>query len=120
MYHRQTADDGSFYSTRTSTQAYIWYGQMWLPNNLTQFPLTNNYDPALLTGWGVRSSDWSLGASIQQQILPRASIEVAYSRRWYHGFTLTDNLVVQASDYTPFSITAPTLGTHLSDPGLSA
>ena len=32
---------------------------------------------------------------------------MAYSRRWCHGFTLTDNLVVQASDYTPFSITAP-------------
>ena len=75
--------------------------------NFGKYILTNNYDPALLTGWGVRSSDWSLGASIQQQILPRASIEVAYSRRWYHGFTLTDNLVVQASDYTPFSITAP-------------
>ena len=23
--------------------------------------LTNNYDPALLNGWGVRASDWSLG-----------------------------------------------------------
>jgi hypothetical protein len=69
--------------------------------------LTNNYDPALLTGWGVRSSDWNLGVSVQQQLLPRASIEVAYSRRWYHGFTVTDNTLVEASDYTSFSITAP-------------
>ena len=30
--------------------------------------LTNNFDPALLNGWGVRSSDWTLGASIQQQL----------------------------------------------------
>jgi len=69
--------------------------------------LTNNYDPALLNGWGVRSSDWTLGASIQQQLLPRASIELAYTRRWYHGFTVSDNQVVNASDYTQYSITAP-------------
>ena len=39
--------------------------------------LTNNYDPALLNGWGVRPSDWNLGVSMQQQMLPRASVEVA-------------------------------------------
>jgi hypothetical protein len=69
--------------------------------------LSDNYDPALLAGWGVRSSDWSLGLSVQQQILPRMSIEVAYQRRWFNGFTLNDNLLAQASDYTPYSITAP-------------
>jgi len=72
-----------------------------------QFPLTNNYDPALLNGWGVRASDWTLGASIQQQILPRASIEVAYTRRWYHGFTVSDNQLLSNSDLTPYNITAP-------------
>ena len=30
--------------------------------------LTNNFDPALLNGWGVRPSDWTLGASVQQQL----------------------------------------------------
>jgi Carboxypeptidase regulatory-like domain len=69
--------------------------------------LTDNYDPGLLTGWGVRSSDWSLGASVQQQILPRMSIEVAYNRRWFNGFTLNDNLLTNSSDYTRYSITAP-------------
>jgi len=72
-----------------------------------QLPLTNNYDPALLNGWGVRASDWTLGASIQQQILPRASIEVAYTRRWYHGFTVQDNTLLANSDLTAYSITAP-------------
>jgi hypothetical protein len=69
--------------------------------------LTNNFDPALLNGWGVRPSDWSLGLSIQQQILPRASVEVAYARRSFHGFTVNDNLLAQNSDYTSFSITTP-------------
>jgi hypothetical protein len=72
-----------------------------------QFPLTNSFDPALLNGWGVRSSDWTLGASVQQQIMARASIEVAYTRRWYHGFTVADNQLLSNSDLTPYSITAP-------------
>jgi hypothetical protein len=69
--------------------------------------LTDTYDPALLTGWGVRASDWSLGVSVQQQLLPRMSVEVAYHRRWFNGFTVTDNQAAQVSDYTPYSITAP-------------
>ena len=68
---------------------------------------TNNFDPALLTGWGVRPSDWTLGAAVQQQILPRASIEVAYTRRWYNHFTVYDNQLAAAGDYTQYSITVP-------------
>jgi hypothetical protein len=69
--------------------------------------LTNNFDPGVLNGWGVRPSDWTLDVSVQQQILPRASVTVAYSRRWYQGFTVADNLALQPSDLTPFSVVAP-------------
>jgi hypothetical protein len=75
--------------------------------NFGQPVLSDNYDPNLLKGWGVRASDWSLGVSVQQQILPRMSIEVAYHRRWFNGFTLNDNLLTTSADYTPYSITAP-------------
>ena len=54
--------------------------------------------PRLLTGWGVRASDWTLGASVQQQLSARSSVEVAYTRRWYRGFTVTDNLATSNSD----------------------
>src|SRR5688572_21312560 len=69
--------------------------------------LTNNFDPALLRGWGVRPSDWTLDVSIQQQILQRASATVSYSRRWFSGFTVADNLALEPTDLTPFSVTAP-------------
>jgi hypothetical protein len=69
--------------------------------------LTNNFDPGILDGWGVRPSDWNLGVSIQQQIGARSSVEVSYSRRWYHGFFVVDNLSLQPSDLTSFSIVAP-------------
>jgi hypothetical protein len=60
-----------------------------------------------LTGWGVRASDWTLGASIQQQLTARSSVEVAYTRRWYRGFTVIDNLAASSSEYQQYSITAP-------------
>jgi hypothetical protein len=74
--------------------------------------LTNNFDPGVLDGWAVRPSDWNLGVTIQQQIGPRSSVDVTYSRRWFRGFFAVDNLALQPSDLTPFSITAP------SDPRL--
>jgi hypothetical protein len=73
---------------------------------------TNTLDPELLNGWGVRPSDWSVTVAVQQQLLPRVSVEVAYSRRTFSGFTVSDNLLVDASEYTRYQITAP------SDPRL--
>jgi Carboxypeptidase regulatory-like domain len=74
--------------------------------------LTNNFAPDALNGWGVRPSDWDLGASIQQQLFSRASVELAFTRRSYHGFFVADNVALQPSDFTPFSLVAP------SDPRL--
>jgi hypothetical protein len=68
---------------------------------------SNSIDPEILGGWGVRSGDWQIGASIQQEVLPRVSVEVGYYRRWLQGFNVNDNLMVSASDFDRFSITAP-------------
>jgi hypothetical protein len=74
------------------------------------------YDPDLLSGWGKRPSDWSLGISVQQELFPRASVEVAYHRRWFTMYTtggsVTDNLAILPTDVTSFTLTAP------SDPRL--
>ena len=69
--------------------------------------LTNNFHPRILNGWGVRPSDWTFGVSIEHQLLARTSIAVAYTRRWFNGFFAADNLLVEPSDLTPFSIVAP-------------
>jgi hypothetical protein len=70
-------------------------------------PPSLSYDPAILQGWGTRPSDWVIGVTFQQEVLPRVSLSVGYTRRWLNNFTVTDNLAVGASDYTSFSITAP-------------
>jgi len=69
---------------------------------------TSDLDPALRGGWGVRQGDWQFGVSLQQQILPRVSIEVGYNRRWWlNNETVVDNVLNTASDFGVFSITAP-------------
>jgi hypothetical protein len=60
-----------------------------------------------LHGWGVRENDWQWGLTVQQEILPRMSVEVGYARRWWNGFTVTDNLVRDPSQYDAWTIAAP-------------
>ena len=69
--------------------------------------LSRNFDPAALEGWGVRPADWEFGVSLQQEVLPRVSVEVGYFRRWLDNFFVDDNLATVPADYTPFYITAP-------------
>jgi hypothetical protein len=70
------------------------------------------FDPDLLHGWGVRPSDWAFGVSVQQQIVPRASVEIGYYHRSFSMFTtggtVTDNLLVSPNDVSPFSLPVPT------------
>jgi hypothetical protein len=56
---------------------------------------------------GLRPWDTQIGVAIQQQLMPRVSMEVQYNRRWWNGQYLTRNLAVQASNFTRYSITAP-------------
>jgi hypothetical protein len=74
--------------------------------------LTSNFDPSLLHGWGVRPSDWTTSAAIEHRFLDNAAVTLAYTRRWFAGFSVADNQAAGAADFTPFSIVAP------SDPRL--
>jgi hypothetical protein len=69
------------------------------------------FDPSLLSGWGVRPSDWSYGVSVQQQLFPRASVEVGYYRRTFTqyttGGTVNNNLAITANNLATYSINVP-------------
>jgi hypothetical protein len=71
-----------------------------------------SYDEQILKGWYNRPADWQIGATVQHEILPRISLEASYIRRWLQNFTVTDNRSLAPSDFTEFSVTAP------SDPRL--
>jgi hypothetical protein len=65
------------------------------------------YDKSLLGGWGVRPGDWQFAASIQQEVLPRVSVEGGYYRRWLVNFSVQDNLAVTPADFDTFTVTVP-------------
>jgi hypothetical protein len=64
-------------------------------------------NPATLRGWGVRENDWQWGLTVQQELLPRLSVEVGYARRWFQGVTVTDNLNDDPSQYTSYIVPVP-------------
>ena len=70
------------------------------------------FDENQFSGSGLRPSDWSFGLSVQQEIFPRASVEVGYYRRSFTMFTtggtVTDNELVRPSDVSSFTLTVPT------------
>ena len=65
------------------------------------------YDPDLLTGWGKRAFNWEFTTSVQQELMPRMSIDVQYARRWYGNIRVMDDRSVTGANYTPFAFTAP-------------
>ena len=68
-------------------------------------------DPSILNGWDARPNDWQFGVSVQQEVMPRVSVEVGYYRRWwpiYDGVDVTDNIAVASSEFGQFSVVAPT------------
>jgi hypothetical protein len=70
-------------------------------------PNTTTINPEILGGWGVRPYDWQIGGSVQHELLPRLSVEVAYNRRWWGNFFVTDNVLTTAADYDTYSLVIP-------------
>src|SRR5688572_7401276 len=62
----------------------------------------NQVNQDTLHGWNVRQSDWQWGVTLQQEVLPRVSAEVAYNRRWFKGAKVTDNTLRTSADYDQF------------------
>ena len=72
----------------------------------TDIPGTS-YDPDLMQGWGKRAFNWEFTTSVQQEIIPRMSVEVQYARRWYGNIRVMDDLAATPASYSPVTITAP-------------
>jgi hypothetical protein len=71
----------------------------------------SEFDEDLFSGWGVRPSDWAFGVSIQQELFPRASVEVGYHRRTFSMFqtggTVNDNQAIGPNDVAAYTVTVP-------------
>jgi hypothetical protein len=61
----------------------------------------------LLSGWNKRGYNWEFSAGVQQQVMPRVSVDVAYFRRIFGNFTVTHNQNLTAANFDQFSVVAP-------------
>jgi hypothetical protein len=67
----------------------------------------STYDPELLRGWGKRNGNWEFSAGVQHELMSRTAVDIAYFRRSYFNFAVTDNRALSPADFDQFSITAP-------------
>jgi hypothetical protein len=65
------------------------------------------YDPSVLSGWGIRGYNWEFSAGVQQEVAPRVSVDVSFFRRTYGNFFVLDNRAVSPADFTEFTIPVP-------------
>src|SRR5262249_30477448 len=61
-------------------------------SNLGQSLSITQVNPSVLSGWGKRPGDYQWTAMVQQELIPRVSLEVSYTRRNFFNFTVTDDL----------------------------
>lgn len=78
---------------------------------------SDTYDRDILFGWGRRSFNWEFSTGVQHELLPRVSLDVSYFRRWFGNFYVTDNRAASATDFSMFSVVAPTTDTRLPSAG---
>jgi hypothetical protein len=85
-------------------------GELGASNNLAfgQPKVAQTFDPDYAFGFGTRRFNWETSLGLQQELLPRVGLNVAYYRRWYGNFEVTDNTLVGPQDYTSFCVTTPT------------
>jgi hypothetical protein len=65
------------------------------------------FDRDASRGFGKRYYNWQFSAGIQQEILPRVSLDVNYWRTWFGNFAVITDRALTAADFDEFSITAP-------------
>jgi hypothetical protein len=71
-------------------------------------------NPDIMSGWGVRPVDHQLNISVQQEILPRTSVEVGYARRAWDNIYYSHSEGLNASHYQVIDFPIPQ---HPSLPG---
>ncbi len=83
----------------------------WANSNFLNSVQTTRVNPAVLSGWGKRPWNWQYSVGVQQEIAPRMSVEVTWSRRQWGNFYVTDNAANSASDFTTVTIPTPSNAT---------
>lgn len=73
-----------------------------------QIGRATSYDEAVTHGWQARDFNWQASMSVEHELRPGLSVNLAYFRTWYGNFLVTDNLAIAPGDFDPYCIAAPT------------
>lgn len=58
--------------------------------NLGKGVFSRSFDPNFVSGWGTRPYNWALGLSVQHELAPRVSLNVAYNRSWWGNWYVVE------------------------------
>ncbi len=64
-------------------------------------------DPDVRSGWGIRPSDWHFGVSLQQQIIPRVSVDVGLQSPLVQQLLRGRQPARGTGGLRPYTVTAP-------------
>jgi Carboxypeptidase regulatory-like domain len=76
----------------------------------------NQYDPAVLQGFGVRPASWQGSAIVQHELRPGLGLLFGYYRTWFVNQRVTKNRAVTPESYDTYCVTLPN-DTRLPNPG---
>ena len=62
--------------------------------------ISTRYDPDFAFGFGKRPKNWEFSGALQHELKPGLGVNVAYFRRIFTIFPVTDNELVAPSDYS--------------------
>ena len=71
-------------------------------------PTATTYAADTLGGYGARSHNWQVSASVQHELRPNVALNAGYFRTWWGSFTASENRAVTPADYDTYCVTAPT------------
>jgi hypothetical protein len=67
----------------------------------------NRVNPDIMSGWGVRPVDYQFNISVQQEVLPRTSVEVGYARRSWDNIYYTHSEGLTSAHYDVIDFPIP-------------
>jgi hypothetical protein len=85
-------------------------GELFSPRSNPAFGqpiITTFYDKAWAFGWGNRFSNWEFSGSVQRELMPNLSLDVAYFRRSFINFAVKDDRAVGPGDFDRYTVSAP-------------
>jgi hypothetical protein len=65
------------------------------------------YSTDVTNGFGVRTNNWEISTSVQQELRSNVSLNVGYFRRAYGNLTSTQNRAIGPGDFNTYCVTAP-------------